>query len=291
MPKRKKNDTEPEAEPSPEKNKHKEPLDSAHPPTSTSKPLPPTSSIPYKSKQILYSLHKPHTSHTPLIFTHGAGGGISAPATSDFASGFATQAPILCFQGSPNLTQRVNFFNAVIDHQKRAKSTPCPALGGRSMGARAAVLTALERGHDDVKMLVLVSYPLLAAGGKREYERREKILLELKEGVDVLFVLGREDEMCEFLRLGEMRAEMKARSWLCVVEGADHGMGWKGKAKVGEEVMRRRTGEVAARWMERREGERTECEVWWDGERGEVVCGEWRRNGDGDLSEMKKTKR
>ncbi|KXS95102.1 hypothetical protein AC578_7433 [Pseudocercospora eumusae] len=252
-----------------------------HTPTSNPEPLTTTFSIPYKDKQILCALYKTHDTNTSapsLIFTHGAGGGISAPATSSFATGFSLHAPILCFQGSLNLTQRINFFNTVIDHQQK-----CPALGGRSMGARAAVLTR----EAEVQALVLVSYPLLAAGEKREYERREKILLDLEEHVDVLFVVGREDKQCDFLRLGEIRAEMKARSWLCVVRGADHGMGWKGTARMGEEGMRRRTGEVAAKWLESRDREKTECEIWWDGEREEVVCGEWRESGN-DASKTKR---
>ncbi|KAF7191003.1 Testis-expressed protein 30 [Pseudocercospora fuligena] len=287
MPKRKKDNAEPKDEASPKQDENNVAPTLKHDPTSTSEPLKTDFTIPHKDKQILCSLYKSHdtkTSTPPLIFTHGAGGGISAPATSSFASGFSLHAPILCFQGSLNLTQRINFFKTAIDHQET-----CPALGGRSMGARAAVLTALERENDDVEALVLVSYPLLAAGEKREYERREKILLDLGEKVDVLFIIGSEDKQCDFLRLEEIRAEMKARSWLCVVEGADHGMGLK--PKKAEEVMRRKTGEVAAKWLESRDPERTECEIWWDEEKSELVCGEWREKSSDDAPKTKKTKR
>ncbi|KAE8448611.1 hypothetical protein EG329_009036 [Mollisiaceae sp. DMI_Dod_QoI] len=82
------------------------------------------------------------------------------------------------------------------------------ALGGRSMGARAAVMAAKERREEEVRCLVLVSYPLHTGNG----DVRDEILLEVEEGVKVLFVVGDRDAMCDLER-------MKARSWRVVVQG------------------------------------------------------------------------
>ncbi|KAI5358533.1 Putative KAT8 regulatory NSL complex subunit 3/Testis-expressed sequence 30 protein [Septoria linicola] len=204
-----------------------------------------------------------HYSSPPaLIFTHGAGGGISAPSTSDLAAGFASLASIVCYQGSMNLTNRIKYFHTVLEHATGDEAPGAIALGGRSMGARAAVLTALEQHDGDsdpsskAKALVLVSYPLLAGGTTREPERREKILTDLIANVDVLFIAGAADSYCPLDMLEEVRGNMAARSWLCIVEGADHGMGMK--PKKAEVAMRRKTGEVAAKWLaERDEGKRS----------------------------------
>lgn len=238
--------------------------------------------------------HAPHT----LIFTHGAGGGITAPSTSDFATGFSSLAPIVCYQGTMNLTNRIKYFHIVIENEKKHTQTTTSGevvLGGRSMGARAAVLTALERREkilekEKIGALVLVSYPLMAGtkGEKREEERREKILKDLDEGMDVLFIVGDADAQCPMEMLEEMRGVMRARSWVCVVEGADHGMGMKpNKAAEG---MRRKTGEVAARWLEERHDEARDSTISWDGESGEIVYSGWQRTCSGEQPKGKKQK-
>jgi predicted alpha/beta-hydrolase family hydrolase len=123
-------------------------------------------------------------------------------------------------------------------------------LGGRSMGARAAVLAASEyiAEHNDSKdglsvQLVLISYPL--QGPKQGL--RDQILLDLPKSVGVLFVIGDRDAMCPLDLLNETRSKMTATSQLVIVRGADHGMNVKPASAtkgVGEE-----TGRVAARWV------------------------------------------
>jgi predicted alpha/beta-hydrolase family hydrolase len=186
----------------------------------------------------------PNTSTPPLIFTHGAGGTLSAPAVVNFCTGFSTtHHSILAFQGSMNLGSRVKGFHACIQHLGRESKKL--VLGGRSMGARAAVMAAsevLEEDEDKEVELVLVSYPL--QGPKAV---RNQILLDLPESVRVLFVIGERDGMCPLDLLEGVRKKMKAKSQSVIVRGADHGMHTK-PAKmekgVGEE-----TGRVAARWL------------------------------------------
>lgn len=243
--------------------------------------------IPFGDKKpIVCERHQP-PKHDPkpspsLIFTHGAGGGITAPAVRDFARGFSESDAVVTWQGNMNLTSRVRGFKTVVEAVKSDDGKKV-ALGGRSMGARAAVLTALEMIEEGgaaaaPEALVLVSWPLTAGKeGKREPERREKILKDLPESTDVLFVVGERDEQCDLEMFEEVRAEMKARSWVVVVKGADHGMGLREKA--GVETMRMRTGSLAAEWLRERHVEKRMGELEWHGEDEEVAWSGWRSGG------------
>jgi hypothetical protein len=191
-------------------------------------------------KCITNSLPKTSKETPPaLIFTHGAGGTLHSDAILNFRTGFGRVSPITCFQGNMNLVSRVKMFDAVISEQARSK--PVTALGGRSMGARAAVVAA--KGREEVKYLVMVSYPLHTGKG----DLRDEILLEIEEGVKVLFVVGDRDTMCDLERLEEVRGKMGAESWRVVVEGADHGMTVKPKA--GTEAVGELVGKVVAEWL------------------------------------------
>ncbi|KAL8786820.1 MAG: hypothetical protein Q9213_002557 [Squamulea squamosa] len=195
---------------------------------------------------------------TSLVFTHGAGGTLSSPAIANFSTGFSRQLPILCFQGNSNLASRTKMFLAVIDHQKAPNS-----LGGRSMGARAAVMAATS----ETKFLVLISYPLHTAK-----ETRDQVLLDIDPSIKVIFVNGDRDSMCDLERLDEVRSKMQCKTWRIIVQGADHGMDVKPKKLT--EAVGIKTGEVVAEWMEapddgsRREGTivyNQDGEIEWTG--------------------------
>jgi predicted alpha/beta-hydrolase family hydrolase len=199
-------------------------------------------------KLIECALYEPPTpsSGPALIFTHGAGGTFSAPAVVSFCTGFSTARPVLVFQGSMNLASRVKGFHACIEHvdEKTGDATRL-VLGGRSMGARVAVMAAaevLEQDEEAAVKLVLVSYPL--QGPK---DVRDQILLSLPASVSVLFVIGDRDAMCPLDLLNDVRSKMKAKSQLVVVQGADHGMHTK-PASVEQEVGEQ-SGTVAASWL------------------------------------------
>ncbi|KAF1362245.1 hypothetical protein EJ07DRAFT_153800 [Lizonia empirigonia] len=165
-----------------------------------------------------------------------------------FSSGFSScsRTPLLLFQGSMNLSARTKSFHACHAHAYESTGAKQPlAFGGRSMGARAAVIAATEvlagLREQRAARLVLVSYPL--QGPK---DVRDQILLDLPRAVEVLFIVGERDAMCP-LDLLETRERMVARSRVVVVEGADHGMNVvpaKRTRGLGEE-----TGRVAARWL------------------------------------------
>ncbi|KAF2823931.1 hypothetical protein CC86DRAFT_61998 [Ophiobolus disseminans] len=192
-----------------------------------------------------------------LIFTHGAGGTLSAPAVVNFCTGYSASQTVLAFQGSMNLASRVRGFHAAVEYQwskamDADRGTRELVLGGRSMGARAAVVAVGEalsgegRGDwRDVKV-VLVSYPMVGPKG----DLRDEVLLGLPARVSVLFVVGDRDAMCPLDVLDGVRGEMEATSQVVVVRGADHGMHTKPagvEKETGEE-----TGRIAAEWLEGR---------------------------------------
>ena len=187
------------------------------------------------------------TGNPTLIFTHGAGGTLSSDGIANFSSGFATQSPVVCFKGNMNLTSRVKMFSEVMRNQNFAT-----CLGGRSMGARAAVMAATP----DTQQLVLASYPL-----HTNKETRDQILLDIEPGVDVLFVIGDKDTMCDLSRLQTVRNKMKCKTWLLVVQGADHGMNMTPKSATATVGVK--AGVIAAQWIMARDN-KCEGRLSWD---------------------------
>ncbi|KAH8725960.1 hypothetical protein GQ44DRAFT_826080 [Phaeosphaeriaceae sp. PMI808] len=195
-----------------------------------------------------------------LIFTHGAGGTLSAPAVVDFCTGFSTMHPILAFQGSANLASRVKAFHACIKHVEESNETQGGAgperllllLGGRSMGARAVVMAATQilkqKKYMPAKIfLILVSYPLQGPKG----DVRSQILLDLPGSVSVLFIIGDRDAMCPLKLLDNVRGKMKAASHWAIVKGADHGMHVKPANLDTDRLLGEQTGREAAKWVAR----------------------------------------
>lgn len=198
-----------------------------------------------------------------LIFTHGAGGTLQSDAIANFTHGFASHSPqssILCFQGNMNLKSRVKMFNEVIASEFNIKNSPC--LGGRSMGARAAVMAAT----DNTTHLILVSYPL-----HTNKEIRDQVLLDLPASIKVIFVSGDRDEMCDLRRLEEVRDKMKCKTWRVVVQDADHGM----NVKPGTQEVGRKTGDVVAMWLKASDANLTEGRIIWNAGEGMAQWSGW----------------
>lgn len=218
--------------------------------------------IPYTNKNIFCLSFGSPTVQLSMIFTHGAGGDLSSPAVVNFAKGFSECKRIVCFQGNMNLVSRTKMYKTVIEHQNWGD-----VLGGRSLGARAAILTAKET--DNVKALILVSYPLRNQKG----DVRNQILLDIAEGIDVLFVIGERDSMCDLGELRNVTKEMKARTWIVAINNANHGM--EMSPQKATEPVGRMAGRVVAGWLEKRNEKLTNCKIQWDDNRNEVVVGPW----------------
>jgi predicted alpha/beta-hydrolase family hydrolase len=85
------------------------------------------------------------------------------------------------------------------------------------MGGRVGCHVALE---EPVTAVVCLGYPLKGAG--RRAALRDEVLLALR--VPILFVQGTRDPLCPLDLLEPVRARMKARSELHVVEGGNHSL-------------------------------------------------------------------
>ena len=218
-------------------------------------PFPPKSAI----KCVYSSQYKDHEVTPNLIFTHGASGTLKADAVVNFSNGFASysEAGIVCFQGNMNLKSRVKMFNAVTDHLGFPN-----CLGGRSMGARAAVMAATE----ETTHLVLISYPL-----HTDKDLRDQILLELPPSVKVIFISGTKDAMCDLDRLEQVRGRMKCKTWRVVVQEADHGMNLSPKS--GTKDVGRKIGEVVAHWLGNADEVKREGKIEWD---ADAAISQWR---------------
>ena len=222
--------------------------------------------IDYPKKRIRCGLtsqsQSSESTEPQLIFTHGAGGTLDSPAIANFVHGFASHgSTILCFQGTMNLQSRVKMFEAVTESQHFSK-----CIGGRSMGARAAVKAATE----DTTHLVLVSYPL-----HTDKDTRDDILLDIPETTSVLFVNGDGDAMCYTDRLDAVRKKMKCPTWRVVVEGADHGMVVKPRA--GTIAIGQKTGEIVAQWLQSKptvKDQRT-SKIVWDADNSQAQWTGW----------------
>lgn len=90
-------------------------------------------------------------------------------------------------------------------------------LIGKSMGGRIGCHVALK---EPVNGLVCLGYPL--CGGGDPARLRDKVLRELR--TPVLFVQGTRDSLCPLELLENVRKEMKAETFLHVVEGGDHSL-------------------------------------------------------------------
>jgi dienelactone hydrolase len=197
-----------------------------------------------------------------MLWTHGAGGGLNDDATQGFANGFAELAPIVVHEAQSNLENRVACYKAMTEHEGYATY-----IGGRSMGSRTAATLATKT--PETKAVVLVSYPLFNNG-----ECREQIMLDLPARLDVLFILGSKDPMNPCKKFEEVRARMKARSWVCIVQGAAHMMDMVHDHATKD--MRRQSGRVAAEWLQNRDPSKTFSVIKM--QEGKAVVFPWEHN-------------
>jgi predicted alpha/beta-hydrolase family hydrolase len=90
-------------------------------------------------------------------------------------------------------------------------------LIGKSMGGRIGCHVALE---EKVEGVICLGYPL--CGGGDPAKLRDEVLRALE--TPILFVQGTRDSLCPIKLLEGVRAKMKARNVLYVVEGGDHSL-------------------------------------------------------------------
>ena len=160
-----------------------------------------------------------------LVFAPGAGAPSSHPWMRHWAELLETIGPVVAFDYDYMLERRkypdplpklIATHRAAIA-RARASSFDRVVLIGKSMGGRIGCHVSLE---ENVAGLVCLGYPL--CGGGDPTRLRDKVLREIS--VPILFVQGTRDLLCPLDLLERVRAEMKARNELHVVEDGDHSL-------------------------------------------------------------------
>lgn len=160
-----------------------------------------------------------------FLFAPGAG----APSTHRWMTHWADLlrmiAPVVLFdydymregrKRPDRLPQLIAAHSAALA-QANEKYEGRPILIGKSMGGRIGCHLSLEK---NVAALICLGYPL--CGGGDPNRLRDEVLREIT--TPILFVQGTRDPLCPLLLLENVRAQMKARNELNVVEGSDHSL-------------------------------------------------------------------
>ncbi|TSQ01559.1 KDEL motif-containing protein 1 [Bagarius yarrelli] len=195
--------------------------------------------IPFGSKELVGALTLPETEcvKTALVLTHGAGGDMNLKPLMSLAQAAASSG-LLCLRftcKSLNLIHRVKAYEAAVVYLislDRFRLTKI-FLGGRSMGARAAVALARHlcvKKEVEVQGLVCVSFPLHPPSQTHAHVKRSEDLIALSQ-IPVLFVSGTADNMCERQILERVREQMESPNSVHWVEGANHGLAVKARAE------------------------------------------------------------
>jgi predicted alpha/beta-hydrolase family hydrolase len=187
-----------------------------------------------------------------VILTHGAGGNCNAPLLVALSQSFSARGLTvlrcdLPFRQQKNFGppfpgnaehDRVGLRNAVAAMQKQMSGRIF--LGGHSYGGRQATMLCASE-TDIVPGLLLLSYPLHPP--RKPDQLRTQHLPNLR--TPSLFVHGTRDP---FGSIEEMQGALKlipAKAKLMAVEGAGHDLGFKGKAR-NQELLIRVSAEFAA---------------------------------------------
>ncbi|GIY98899.1 testis-expressed protein 30, partial [Caerostris extrusa] len=161
-------------------------------------------SIPYKNKTIEAVLDCTSTKKCDIrkkvwvIVTHGAGGDLKTPQLSAIASFLTAEGlAVLRFTCKGlNIKYRINVFNEVLVYLKKEYDLKRVFIGGRSMGARTAVMLASDIEIVDLNILgiICLSYPLHKIGNYKEL--RDEPLKKSK--LPIFFLSGtKKMKMCE----------------------------------------------------------------------------------------------
>jgi predicted alpha/beta-hydrolase family hydrolase len=115
------------------------------------------------------------------------------------------------------LPQLIAAHRQALAEAREKHSNAVTILIGKSMGGRIGCHVALE---EKVDGLVCLGYPLCSMGDRTRL--RDEVLRSLK--TPILFVQGARDSLCPLDLLERVRSEMKASSFLHVIEGGDHSL-------------------------------------------------------------------
>ncbi|GBL99350.1 Testis-expressed protein 30 [Araneus ventricosus] len=190
-------------------------------------------SIPYKNKVIeavvdcLVSKKADLKEKHWIVLTHGAGGDLKTPQLSAIASllsdkGFA----VLRFTCKGlNIKYRINVFTEVLVYLNKEYEPKKICIGGRSMGARAAVMLTSDNKVFDfnpvfkkITGIICLSYPLHKPGNLNDL--RDEPLKKSK--LPIFFLSGTKDEMCESNVFENVLYSMKSPYKIHWLDGCTH---------------------------------------------------------------------
>jgi predicted alpha/beta-hydrolase family hydrolase len=160
-----------------------------------------------------------------FLFAPGAGAPSTHPWMQRWKDRLATIGRVALFdypymrekrKRPDRLPQLIAAHGEALAHNRHADDGAA-VLIGKSMGGRIGCHVALE---EKVDALVCLGYPLCAMGDRTKL--RDEVLRALR--TPIFFVQGTRDPLCPLDLLERVRAEMKARNVLHVVEGGDHSL-------------------------------------------------------------------
>ena len=160
-----------------------------------------------------------------ILLAHGAGASSSSVWMKRWAAALAAVGKVTTFdypymaEGRKRPDRHdtlVEAHLAALKKMRGRKRSPV-ILIGKSMGGRMGCHVALET---EVDALVCLGYPLVSPGKKKKL--RNEVLLATT--TPIIFVQGTRDKLCPLDELAKVRAKMRGRHALHVVETGDHSL-------------------------------------------------------------------
>ncbi|XP_054706955.1 testis-expressed protein 30-like [Uloborus diversus] len=189
--------------------------------------------IPYKEKLIPAEISHSSAKKIPgqkkywIVLTHGAGGDMH---TSQLVALTKYLMNLNCFVlrftcKGLNMKYRMNVFNSVLEYLNETYEPKGILIGGRSMGARSAVMLCSDPEGtmntnlcDKIMGIICLSYPLHKPGDKKEL--REEPFRTLR--TPVFFLSGTKDEMCDKVSLDKILKKYNVDFDIHWLVGCDH---------------------------------------------------------------------
>eukprot|EP00123_Amoebidium_parasiticum_P007131 comp17899_c0_seq1/m.18147 comp17899_c0_seq1/g.18147 ORF comp17899_c0_seq1/g.18147 comp17899_c0_seq1/m.18147 type:complete len:264 (-) comp17899_c0_seq1:43-834(-) len=177
------------------------------------------------------------TAKPVFVLAHGAGTDSTHPNMQRWKNLLSDLGDVFQFDYKKpfNKMERLveTHLKGIEDARKLYKYRPI-FLVGTSMGSRVAVhLYEVHPPPPQVRAMIALGYPLQQPRGDTS---REPPLLSLPTTTRLLFISGTKDNMCPPPALESVRARMKARSELLVIEGGDHSLKVRNR-RLGQEAI------------------------------------------------------
>ena len=202
-------------------------------------------------------LLQPHDARSLFVLAHGAGAGMRHTFMQALAQELAARR-VATFRYSfpymeresrrpdpqPVLLETVR--SAVAAAREHAGDLPLVA-GGKSMGGRMTTLAAAEESLVDVRGIVLVGFPLHAAGTPPGVARAQHLS---RVGVPMLFLQGTRDSLADIELMSGVCGGLGPRATLHVVEGADHSFHVSKRSGRDDVLVMQELASRVAQWTE-----------------------------------------